>query len=76
MESRNTKLLHALKDSGATGIIEAYDWVQGHRHEFSKDVYGPVLVEVHTWKPRLSCLLIIGICTNSFISLFWVKMSG
>ena len=48
MESRNTKLLHALKDSGATGIFEAYNWVQGHRHEFSKDVYGPVLVEVHT----------------------------
>lgn len=48
MESRNTKLLQALKSSGATRIFEAYNWVQAHRDEFNKEVYGPVLLEVHT----------------------------
>ncbi|XP_024025820.1 structural maintenance of chromosomes protein 5 [Morus notabilis] len=47
MESRNTKLLQALKSSGATRIFEAYNWVQAHRDEFNKEVYGPVLLEVN-----------------------------
>ncbi|KAJ7982247.1 structural maintenance of chromosomes 5 [Quillaja saponaria] len=47
MESKNTKSLHALKNSGAEKIFEAYRWVQEHRHEFNKEVYGPVLLEVN-----------------------------
>ncbi|KAM7472541.1 hypothetical protein LguiA_010724 [Lonicera macranthoides] len=47
MENTNNKRLHALRNSGAEKIFEAYRWVQEHRHEFKKDVYGPVLVEVN-----------------------------
>lgn len=47
MENKNNKLLQALKSSGVERIFEAYNWVQGHRHEFKKEVYGPVLLEVH-----------------------------
>lgn len=46
MENTNSKLLHALRSSGAENISEAYRWVQEHRQEFNKEVYGPVLLEV------------------------------
>lgn len=46
MESTKNKLLHALKNSGADKIIEAYNWLQDHRNELHKEVYGPVLLEV------------------------------
>lgn len=47
MENTNNKLLHALRKSGAEKILDAYRWVQEHRNEFNKEVYGPVLLEVH-----------------------------
>ncbi|KAM7474353.1 hypothetical protein LguiB_021596 [Lonicera macranthoides] len=47
MENTNYKRLHALRDSGAEKIFEAYRWVREHRRDFKKDVYGPVLVEVN-----------------------------
>lgn len=47
MDSIKNKRFHALKNSGADRINDAYQWVQNHRHEFKKDVYGPVLCEVN-----------------------------
>lgn len=47
MENKNNKLLQALQNSGAEKIFEAYHWLQEHRHELNKDVYGPVLLEVY-----------------------------
>lgn len=47
MENANTKLLHALRKSGAEKIFEAYQWLQQHRHELNKEVFGPVLLEVN-----------------------------
>ncbi|PON84829.1 Structural maintenance of chromosomes protein [Trema orientale] len=47
MEGKNTRLLQALKNCGTDKIFEAYSWVQSHRHEFKKEVYGPVLLEVN-----------------------------
>ncbi|KAI3984154.1 hypothetical protein MKX01_011108 [Papaver californicum] len=46
MEQANNKLLQALKNSGADKIYEACRWLQEHRHELKKEVYGPVLLEV------------------------------
>ncbi|KAI8571641.1 hypothetical protein RHMOL_Rhmol01G0135600 [Rhododendron molle] len=46
MENTNNKLLHALRKSGAEKIMDAYRWVQEHRNEFNKEVYGPALLEV------------------------------
>ncbi|KAI3987496.1 hypothetical protein MKX01_000111 [Papaver californicum] len=46
MEHDNYKLMQALKISGADKIHEAYRWLQEHRHEFKKEVYGPILLEV------------------------------
>lgn len=46
MESASSKLLLALKNTGAHKIFEAYNWMKEHRHEFNKEVYGPVLLEV------------------------------
>ncbi|XAR54385.1 hypothetical protein NMG60_11029487 [Bertholletia excelsa] len=46
MEDVNNKLLLALRKSGAEKIFEAHKWVQEHRQEFNKEVYGPVLLEV------------------------------
>lgn len=46
MENTNHKKLQALRNSGAENIFEAYKWVQEHRHEFNKEVFGPVLLEV------------------------------
>ncbi|XP_047337707.1 structural maintenance of chromosomes protein 5 [Impatiens glandulifera] len=46
MEDTNIKLLQALQNSGAERIREAYNWVQEHRQEFNKEVFGPVLLEV------------------------------
>ncbi|XP_078433795.1 structural maintenance of chromosomes 5 [Wolffia australiana] len=46
MENNNTKLLEALRKSGSDKINEAYEWVQRHREEMRKKVYGPVLFEV------------------------------
>ncbi|KAJ0975631.1 hypothetical protein J5N97_017596 [Dioscorea zingiberensis] len=45
MESKNTKLLQALRYIGADRILEAYNWLQEHRNELKKEVYGPVLIE-------------------------------
>ncbi|KAM0950640.1 putative structural maintenance of chromosomes protein [Dioscorea sansibarensis] len=47
MESKHTKLLQALRNSGADRILDAYNWLQEHRNELKKDVYGPVLIEVN-----------------------------
>ncbi|KAK6140426.1 hypothetical protein DH2020_025836 [Rehmannia glutinosa] len=47
MENANNKRLQALKNSGAEKIFEAYQWVQEHRSQFNKEVYGPVLLEVN-----------------------------
>ncbi|XP_074559308.1 structural maintenance of chromosomes protein 5 isoform X2 [Curcuma longa] len=47
MENNNNKLLQALRNSGADKIFEAYKWVQEHRRELKKEVYGPVLLEVN-----------------------------
>ncbi|EPS70148.1 hypothetical protein M569_04612, partial [Genlisea aurea] len=47
MENANNKRLHALKNSGAEKIFEAYQLVQEHQSEFNKEVYGPVLLEVN-----------------------------
>ncbi|ONI20553.1 hypothetical protein PRUPE_2G022000 [Prunus persica] len=47
MENKNSKLLRALRNSGADKIFDAYNWLQEHRHEFNKEVYGPVLLEVN-----------------------------
>ncbi|KAG8472244.1 hypothetical protein CXB51_034487 [Gossypium anomalum] len=47
MENTKTKLLHALKKSGSEKIFEAYQWLELHRNELNKDVYGPVLLEVN-----------------------------
>lgn len=47
MENVNNKRLQALKNCGAERIFEAYRWVQDHRTEFKKEVYGPVLLEVN-----------------------------
>lgn len=49
MDNKNTKCLHALQESGAERITEAYKWVQDNRHLFNKEVYGPVLLEVCIW---------------------------
>lgn len=50
MENTNNKLLQALRKHGADKIFDAYNWLQEHRHEFNKEVYGPVLLEVlHTY---------------------------
>ncbi|CAA2952068.1 structural maintenance of chromosomes 5 [Olea europaea subsp. europaea] len=47
MENATNKRLQALRNSGAEKIFEAYQWVQEHRNEFNKEVYGPVLLEVN-----------------------------
>ncbi|XP_062174170.1 structural maintenance of chromosomes protein 5 isoform X2 [Alnus glutinosa] len=47
MENTHNKCLQALRKSGAEKIFEAYHWLQEHREEFNKEVYGPVLVEVN-----------------------------
>ncbi|KAL1205854.1 Structural maintenance of chromosomes protein 5 [Cardamine amara subsp. amara] len=57
MENANNKLLSALSNSGAEKIFEAYEWVQQHRHEFKKEVYGPVLVEVNVPNRDNACYL-------------------
>ncbi|XP_020570968.1 structural maintenance of chromosomes protein 5 isoform X2 [Phalaenopsis equestris] len=46
MNNESTKLLQALKNSGADKIFEAYDWLQENRRELKKEVYGPVILEV------------------------------
>ncbi|KAK9283376.1 hypothetical protein L1049_011618 [Liquidambar formosana] len=47
MENKHNKLLQALRNSGAERIFEAYSWLQEHRHELNKEVYGPVLLEIN-----------------------------
>ncbi|XP_057807772.1 structural maintenance of chromosomes protein 5 [Salvia miltiorrhiza] len=47
MDNVNNKCLQALKNSGAERIFGAYQWVQDHRAEFKREVYGPVLLEVN-----------------------------
>ncbi|XP_043691102.1 structural maintenance of chromosomes protein 5 isoform X2 [Telopea speciosissima] len=51
MESANNKLLQALKNTGGDYIFQAYHWVQEHRHELNKEIYGPVLLEVKVQQP-------------------------
>lgn len=46
MEDSKNKRLHALRNSGAEKIFEAYTWVNDHRDQFNREVFGPVLVEV------------------------------
>ncbi|XP_021736294.1 structural maintenance of chromosomes protein 5-like [Chenopodium quinoa] len=46
MENRNYKLLNQLKNSGADRIYEAHRWLQEHRDQLKREVYGPVLLEV------------------------------
>lgn len=46
MENASSRLLSALKSSGTEKIFEAYEWLQQHKHEFRKEVYGPVLLAV------------------------------
>ncbi|XP_028760559.1 structural maintenance of chromosomes protein 5 [Neltuma alba] len=57
MDSKNTKCLHALRDSGAEKVMEAYKWVQDNRHLFNKEVYGPVLLEVNVAKQTHAAFL-------------------
>jgi len=45
-DGAKNRLLQALMHTGDPGIVDAYKWVESHRHEFQKDVYGPVLLEV------------------------------
>lgn len=47
MENRNSKLLYKLQKFGADKIFEAYKWLQEHRHQLKREVYGPVLLEVN-----------------------------
>lgn len=47
LENKNIKLLEALRSSGADKIFEAYKWLQDHRNELRKEVFGPVLIEVN-----------------------------
>ncbi|GLJ07233.1 hypothetical protein SUGI_0062420 [Cryptomeria japonica] len=47
IENTNTRLLQALKDSGASHIFEAVEWVKNHSNDFKEKVYGPVLLEVN-----------------------------
>ncbi|KAL6125214.1 hypothetical protein ACLB2K_073273 [Fragaria x ananassa] len=47
MENASSKLLLALQKTGAYKIFDAYNWLKEHRHEFNRDVYGPVLLEVN-----------------------------
>lgn len=46
MENTHSKCLHALRKHGAEKIFEAYHWLQEHRSEFNKEVFGPILLEV------------------------------
>jgi chromosome segregation ATPase len=57
MENANNKLLKALANSGADRIFDAYQWVQQNRHEFKREVYGPVLVEVNVPNRENACFL-------------------
>lgn len=47
INSVKNRLLQALKDSGARGVTEAYNWVESHRSEFCGEVHGPVLLEIN-----------------------------
>lgn len=62
MENVNNKRLQALKSRGAEKIFEAYLWVQEHRSEFKKEIYGPVLLEVQNPKTEtrmcITCVII------------------
>ncbi|KAL7618649.1 hypothetical protein Lser_V15G03887 [Lactuca serriola] len=57
MENIKNKRLQALKSSGHEKIFDAYAWVQEHRHEFRKEVYGPVLIEVNISNPLHAAFL-------------------
>lgn len=62
MNNKSNKCLNALQRSGVDKIFDAYNWVQAHRHEFNKEVYGPVLVEVYMLKSSFYSLLVILVC--------------
>lgn len=74
MENTNNKLLHALRNSGAEKIFEAYHWVQEHRNEFNKEVYGPVLLEVHSFFS--SCFIHEEMVCSLFFLFFFRTLMG
>ncbi|KAI9116670.1 hypothetical protein K1719_012328 [Acacia pycnantha] len=57
MDSKNTKCLRALRESGAERVVEAYKWVQDNSNLFNKQVYGPVLLEVNVSKQTHAAFL-------------------
>ncbi|KAK4253755.1 hypothetical protein QN277_010391 [Acacia crassicarpa] len=57
MDSKNTKCLRALRESGAERVVEAHKWVQDNSHLFNKRVYGPVLLEVNVSKQTHAAFL-------------------
>lgn len=68
MENNNNKLLQALRNSGSDKILEAYKWVQEHRSELRKEVYGPVLLEVHPSSFRLDLTYLIACLFSSVLT--------
>lgn len=73
MEDSKNKSLHALRNSGAEKIFEAYKWVNEHRHEFNKDVYGPVLIEVHNlYKLLFGMIIPVPLSCFFFPSVFYL----
>lgn len=46
MQNRKYKLLNELQKTGADKIFEAYRWLEEHRDQLKREVYGPVLLEV------------------------------
>lgn len=75
MEDTKNKSLHALRTSGAERIFEAYKWVNDHRHEFNKDVYGPVLIEVNV-KDRVHANYLEGHVAHYIWKAFITQDSG
>lgn len=69
MENTNNKLLQALRKSGAEKIFEAYQWLQQHKHELNKEVYGPVLLEVHF--KNMAVLFVMTIIFAYSCVIFW-----
>lgn len=67
MESKNSKLLLALKNSGAERIVEAYKWLEEHRNELRREVYGPVLLEASHFFIFASLRQIISSFLPSFV---------
>lgn len=75
LEDTKNKCLHALRNTGAERIFEAYKWVNDHRHEFNKDVYGPVLIEVNV-KDRIHANYLEGHVAHYIWKAFITQDSG